>query len=156
MRAVSSLSHFTLYLSSNILSSVLWLNLKRLLCQGTITKISFRLLLSLQTDGNRRLRLSQIPLWYRWIWGAFCFHGFWISTEQSFSYCCTAVRLHRWLLTTGLSAILSPVSLVHCVVLDFCLPVSMTVHSTSGECAAACVRVVTLPDLACTFASHAV
>lgn len=54
-------------------------------------------------------------------WEAFCFHGFWMLIEKPFGYCCIAVRLHCWLLTTRLSGVLSSLSLVHCVVLDFCL-----------------------------------
>ena len=88
-------------------------------------------------------------------WDAFSFHAFWTLMEWPFGYCGTAVRLHCWLLTTRLSVVLSFLSLVRCVVLRFCLSVSMTVRSRSGEEVAACVRVVTLPGLDCTCTSHA-
>lgn len=59
-------------------------------------------------------------------------------------------------LTARLSDILSSLSLVHCVVLDFSVCLLDTLLQIRWVAAwAACVRVVTLPGLACAFTSHA-
>lgn len=85
-----------------------------------------------QTDGNRCLRPTQIQIWA--LMKLFCFHCFWMLMEQPFGYCCPAVRLLCWLLTTRLRGVLSSLSLMHCAGLDFCLSVCLSLwHSTADQ-----------------------